>query len=116
MRASGDIIYGGNQSSGPQPSPLPPLPIPSITVTTLDPIEDILAPVTDAGYRLLGEQLYTRLCSSCHLPLESSNRRGVDAGKILNDYTRNFPTHKPLEWPDAEEAFMIEAALVVPPI
>ena len=86
----------------------------SIEESSLDSsdVEDL--PMTEEGYRLEGVQLYTKLCSSCHLPVESSNRRGVDAGKILNDYTRNFPTHKSIDWPDMDGAFMIEAALAIP--
>lgn len=84
---------------------------------------DVSPVITDTGDRLamtpteeirVGTLLYMEWCASCHLPVDVSNRRGVDAGKILNDYTRNFPTHKPIPWPNFDQAFMIQAALALP--
>lgn len=77
----------------------------------LEPPSTSDLPITSAGFRAEGETIYNLLCASCHQPIPISNRRGVDAGKILNDYTRNFPTHRDVKWPVDEEAFMIEAAL-----
>lgn len=101
----GATAYSGSASPGSPGSG-----VESADLSTL-PSEDL--PITTAGFRAEGERIYNQLCSSCHQPIPLSNRKGVDAGKILNDYTKNFPTHRGIPWPIDEEAFMIEAALAV---
>jgi hypothetical protein len=80
----------------------------------LEALPDSELPVTSAGFRIEGERIYELLCASCHQSIAVSNRKGVDAGKIINDYTKNFPTHRGTPWPTDEEAYMIEAALSFP--
>lgn len=106
----GDIVPYGGKSTSPVPGSQAP-----IGESSPEQLPDEEVPVTTVSFREQGVLLYTERCAGCHQPIEVSNRRGVDAGKILNDYTRNFPTHKSVDWPDTEGAYMIEAALAIPP-